>query len=153
MFAVADEQYLYSLDFGERLGGRLPPAIIQEKTSPIKSIEKELKAYFEGKLKQFKTPIQWVGTDFQRQVWQALCNIPYGETSSYVDQAKSIHKPTAYRAVANANGKNQLAIIVPCHRVIRSQGGLGGYAGGVAKKAWLLAHEKKYKLRRCDTTP
>ena len=84
------------------------------------------------------------GSPFQRQVWQVLCGIPYGETRSYAEEAISMGKPSAYRAVANANGANQLAIIIPCHRVIASDGTLGGYGGGIAVKQWLLEHEKRY---------
>lgn len=153
MLVIADDKQLYLLEFMERRGlakeleklrDRLPAAIVPGKTKPIASIEKELTAYFSGKLTQFKTPFILIGSDFQKNVWNALCAIPYGETKSYAEQAKTINKPTAYRAVANANGMNQLAIIVPCHRIIRSHGELGGYGGGIAKKQWLLDHEKKY---------
>lgn len=153
MLVIADDKQLYLLEFVERRGlekeieklrDRLPAVIVPGKTKPIESIEKELKHYFEGKLKQFKTPFILMGSDFQKSVWNALCNIPYGQTKSYAEQAKIIDKPTAYRAVANANGMNQLAIIVPCHRIIRSHGELGGYGGGVVRKQWLLDHEKKY---------
>lgn len=77
-------------------------------------------------------------------VWQELINIPYGETRSYLNQAKALGKPTSYRAVANANGMNQLAIIVPCHRIINSNGELGGYGGGLHRKEWLIEHERKF---------
>lgn len=77
--------------------------------------------------------------------WQALTLIPYGETRSYAQQAQSLGKPTAYRAVANANGANSLSIIIPCHRIINSSGNLGGYGGGIARKQWLLEHERKNK--------
>ncbi len=103
-------------------------------------------AYFKGKLREFNTPIHLMGTSFQAQVWNQLLKIPYGETRSYLEQAKAIKKETAYRAVANANGANQLAIIIPCHRIINNNGKLGGYGGGTEKKKWLLEHEKKSKL-------
>jgi AraC family transcriptional regulator of adaptative response/methylated-DNA-[protein]-cysteine methyltransferase len=99
--------------------------------------------YFAGKLKQFKTPIFWSGSVFQKIVWDALVRIPYGETRSYADVAASLGKPSAFRAVANANGANPLAIVVPCHRVINTDGGLGGYGGGLARKKWLIDHEKQ----------
>lgn len=152
ILVIADEKQLYLLEFVERRGlereierlrHRFSTDIVPSRTAPMDSIEQELGLYFSGKLKQFATPFVLIGTDFQQQVWRALCDIPYGETRSYAEQAKSIAKPTAYRAVANANGMNQLAIIVPCHRVIRSHGALGGYGGGVARKEWLLAHESK----------
>ena len=85
------------------------------------------------------------GSDFQQKVWQALLKIPYGETRSYAAQAAAMGFPKATRAVANANGANQLAIVIPCHRIINSNGALGGYGGGVARKEWLLQHEAKYK--------
>ena len=83
-----------------------------------------------------------LGTDFQKLAWHALTTIPYGHTKSYVEQAHAIAKPSACRAVGTANGANQLAIIIPCHRIITSTGKLGGYAGGLTRKKWLLAHER-----------
>ena len=83
-------------------------------------------------------------SSFQKKVWSVLQNIPLGRTRSYLNIAQSIKKPTAYRAVANANGANQFAIIIPCHRVINANGALGGYAGGISRKQWLIDHEKKY---------
>jgi AraC family transcriptional regulator of adaptative response/methylated-DNA-[protein]-cysteine methyltransferase len=151
MLVIADDHQLYLLEFAdrgglekeiERLRDRFPTEILPGRTKAIESIELELRAYFDGKLRQFNTPFILMGSDFQKAAWRALCDIPYGKTKSYAEQAMSINKPTAYRAVANANGMNQLAIIVPCHRIIRSQGELGGYAGGIKKKEWLLKHEK-----------
>ena len=88
-----------------------------------------------------------MGSDFQKSVWAALRKIPPGETRSYLDTAKAVGKPTAFRAVANANGANQLAIIIPCHRVINNNGELGGYGGGISRKQWLIDHEKKHYER------
>ncbi len=155
MIAIADEEVLYLLEFVTRRGlerevERLRArgfAIIPGATVPLKSIENELQYYFEGNLTQFKTPYCVFGSPFQQQVWRALCEIPYGETRSYAAQAVSLAKPTAYRAVANANGANQLAIIIPCHRIIASDGTLGGYGGGLAVKQWLLDHEQRYKIK------
>lgn len=155
MVAIADEETLYLLEFVTRRGlerevERLRSrgfAIIPGTTPPLKSIENELQSYFEGKLTQFKTLYRVFGSPFQQQVWQALCEIPYGETHSYAEQAVALSKPTAYRAVANANGANQLAIIIPCHRIIASDGTLGGYSGGLAIKKWLLDHEQRYKIK------
>lgn len=121
---------------------RVNAAIIPGKIAPIESIEKELTVYFDGTLKTFKTPTFLLGSPFQQSVWHALCQIPYGSTKSYAEQAEAIGKSTATRAVANANGTNQLAIIIPCHRIITSNGDLGGYGGGIARKQWLLQHEK-----------
>ncbi|HBH33643.1 methylated-DNA--[protein]-cysteine S-methyltransferase [Psychrobacter sanguinis] len=103
----------------------------------------QLEHYHTGKLQQFDIPLDLsLGTPFQQSVWRALQQIPYGETISYAQLAQNIDKPTAYRAVANANGKNPFSIIIPCHRVVASDGGLGGYTGGLDKKRLLLEIEK-----------
>jgi AraC family transcriptional regulator, regulatory protein of adaptative response / methylated-DNA-[protein]-cysteine methyltransferase len=152
MLAIADEKALYILEFVERRGleqeieqlkNKIHAEIIPGNTAPIRSIIKELKAYFAGQLQDFKTPLHILGSHFQQAVWQELIKIPYGETRSYAEQARAINKPTAYRAVANANGANQLAIIIPCHRIINSNGKLGGYGGGIMRKKWLIEHERK----------
>ncbi|SDE29231.1 methylated-DNA--[protein]-cysteine S-methyltransferase [Riemerella columbipharyngis] len=101
-------------------------------------LEVELNNYFEGKQKTFTVPYSYTGTDFQKQVWQSLTRIPYGQTISYKQQALAINSPKAVRAVANANSRNPLAIIVPCHRVIGHNGKLTGYAGGLERKSELL---------------
>ncbi|WP_454782008.1 bifunctional transcriptional activator/DNA repair enzyme AdaA [Legionella sp. WA2022007384] len=154
LLAVADEEALHLLEFVdrrglerevERLRNKMNAAIIPGDTAPLRSIEKELKAYFSGALKKFNTPVQMLGTPFQKMAWHALTLIPYGETRSYAEQAQTLGKPTAYRAVANANGANSLAIIIPCHRIINSSGNLGGYGGGISRKQWLLEHEQKNK--------
>ena len=107
----------------------------------IKSIENELKLYFAGALQSFKTPICLLGSAFQKVVWKQLLLIPYGKTISYLQQAALIGKKTAYRAVALANAANQINIVIPCHRVIKHSGDLGGYNGGVDRKKWLINHE------------
>lgn len=104
-------------------------------------IDAQLSAYFSGALRSFDLPLDLVGTPFQRRVWQALLAIGYGETWSYGQQARHIGQPTATRAVAAANGQNKLSIVVPCHRVIGSNGKLTGYGGGLPRKQWLLALE------------
>ncbi len=101
----------------------------------------QLTAYFNGTLTQFNFPFYQAGTEFQQDVWQRLLNISYGTTISYANF--SAHHPLAIRAIAAANGKNNLAIVVPCHRVIGSNGKLVGYAGGLDRKRWLLEHEMK----------
>lgn len=150
MIAIADEAGIYLLEFVdrrglerevERLRIKTKAAIIPGVTDPIKSITLELASYFEGKLKEFNTPLHLLGSPFQKLVWDELMRIPYGTTRSYMAQATSIGKNKAYRAVANANGANQLAIIIPCHRIINSNGDLGGYGGGLTRKKWLLEHE------------
>lgn len=101
----------------------------------------QLAEYFDGERQTFDVPLAAVGTDFQQSVWAALCELPYGVTASYRDIAVRIAKPKAVRAVGAANGRNPLAIIVPCHRVIGADGSLTGYAGGLPRKQWLLQHE------------
>ncbi|RPJ26849.1 MAG: bifunctional transcriptional activator/DNA repair protein Ada [Chloroflexi bacterium] len=152
MIAIADEKALYLLEFVDRAGlerkierlrEKTKSAIIPGKTQPILSIEDELATYFDRNLKQFKTPLFWLGSAFQRATWEALLKIPYGETRSYSEIAARIGKPSAFRAVAQANGANQLAIVIPCHRVISINDNLGGYGGGIARKKWLINHEKQ----------
>ncbi|MGY8914864.1 MAG: methylated-DNA--[protein]-cysteine S-methyltransferase [Flavobacteriales bacterium] len=101
--------------------------------------------YFEGKRTQFSLTLNPEGTDFQKKVWEALEQIPYGKTVSYLELSKTLGDPKAIRAVAAANGKNPLWVIVPCHRVIGSDGSLTGYAGGLHRKKWLLEHESPAK--------
>ena len=153
IIAISDDNSLYLLEFAdrrglereiERLRKRQKAAIIPGNTGPIAMIRQELGLYFVGKLKSFKTPLHLIGSDFQKKAWHALKQIPYGETRSYKSQAEITGNEKAYRAVANANGANQLAIIIPCHRIINHNGDLGGYGGGKARKEWLLKHEKNH---------
>jgi len=152
MLAIADDEKLYLLEFIERRGlereiQRLKintnSAITPRENSIILSIKKEIDLYFAGKLKEFHTPIFMLGSPFQQQTWHALMKIPYGKTISYAMLATNIGKPSAFRAVANANGANQLAILIPCHRVINSNGKLSGYGGGIAHKQWMIDLEEK----------
>lgn len=108
----------------------------------VDQLEAELHKYFEGQLKNFTVKISQKGTHFQGMVWEELLRIPYGETCSYGDIANRIGKPGAMRAVGRANGDNYVAIVIPCHRVIQSDGGLGGYGGGVWRKEYLLNLER-----------
>ena len=105
-------------------------------------LRQELDLYFQGRLKVFATPLETIGTAFQQQVWNALLTIPYGETRSYKEQAQQLGNPKAIRAVAAANGQNKVSILIPCHRVIGSDGKLTGYAGGLNRKQSLLALER-----------
>ncbi len=155
MLAIADDRALYLLEFVdrrglekevERLRQKTKSAIIPGRTKPIADIESELSQYFDGKLMEFKTPLFFIGSPFQKRVWEELQKIPPGETRSYSEIAAAVGKPSAFRAVAQANGANQLAIVVPCHRVINRNGALGGYGGGLTRKQWLLKHEKKEVL-------
>ena len=102
---------------------------------------RELVAYFDARLRTFEIPLAPNGTDFQRRVWTALTKIPYGKTISYADLARRIRNTAAVRAVGAANGRNPIPIIVPCHRVIGSDGSLTGFGGGLDRKRWLLEHE------------
>ncbi|HEV7737443.1 MAG TPA: methylated-DNA--[protein]-cysteine S-methyltransferase, partial [Chlamydiales bacterium] len=111
------------------------------RTGLLDSLQEELAQYFAGNLQTFKTPVHFTGTPFQVRVWEELQKISYGTTISYAMLAANIGKPTAFRAVARANGANKLAIIIPCHRVIYANGALGGYSGGLARKPQLLAVE------------
>ncbi|SIQ07565.1 methylated-DNA--[protein]-cysteine S-methyltransferase [Maribacter ulvicola] len=105
----------------------------------------QLNEYFEGVRTQFHLNLNPEGTDFQKKVWAALQNIPYGKSTSYLELAKTLGDPKAIRAAASANGRNPLWIVVPCHRVIGLDGSLTGYAGGLHRKQWLLNHESPVK--------
>jgi methylated-DNA-[protein]-cysteine S-methyltransferase len=114
----------------------------QPQVSPFPQAQEQLAAYFAGQRHNFDLPLNAQGTDFQQRVWQGLGQIPFGETRSYQALAKLIGQPQAVRAVGAANGRNPIAIIVPCHRVIARNGQLTGYAGGLDRKRWLLHHER-----------
>lgn len=154
LLAIANDKALYLLEFLEcrglqreiqRLRKKTQSVIIPGATQPIHSIERELTLYFKGTLKEFKTPIHMIGSPFQQCVWEELQKIPFGQTRSYLEIAIAIERPTAFRAVAMANSTNQHAIIIPCHRVINSNGKLGGYAGGITRKQWLLEKERNHR--------
>jgi methylated-DNA-[protein]-cysteine S-methyltransferase len=102
---------------------------------------RQLGEYFAGARRRFDVPLEFRGTDFQRQVWSTLLTIPFAETRSYLDVARLVGNPAAVRAVGAANGRNPISIIAPCHRVIGTGGHLTGFGGGLEAKAWLLAHE------------
>lgn len=110
----------------------------------IEQLEEQINEYFGGSRQSFDLPLVLTGTEFQQRVWEALHTIPYGSTRSYMQQSKVLRDEKAIRAVARANGENCLAIIIPCHRVVGSDGSLTGYAGGLKAKKWLLEHEAKY---------
>lgn len=118
-----------------------------EATASTPLLEKaiqQLNAYFAGKLQQFDLPLRPAGTAFQQTVWNQLIQIPFAETITYLHMAKRLGNVKAIRAAASANGKNPLAIIIPCHRVVGADGKLTGYAGGLHRKQWLLEHEAKF---------
>jgi methylated-DNA-[protein]-cysteine S-methyltransferase len=108
----------------------------------LDAAEQQLSEFFAGRRREFDLVLEPVGTAFQLAAWAVLRSIPFGTTMSYGDQARAMGRPTAVRAVGGANGRNPLAIVVPCHRVVGSNGRLTGYASGVDRKAWLLGHEQ-----------
>ena len=136
----------------ETLRQRFRCAIVPGENEHLIQLEKELADYFAGKLKDFKTPLVYPGTPFQERVWNALRRIPYGETRSYEDLGRSIALTSGWRAVGHANGRNRIAIVIPCHRVIRKGGHLGGYGGGLWRKEWLLAHEQAHAGTKTSRT-
>ena len=144
LYLIASDKGLCAIEWKKQnipiiknLTDKLPQVQILKKTVT------QLEQYFKGTREKFELPVDIIGTDFQIQVWQALAQIPYAKTVSYSDIAKKIKNPKAVRAVGTANGKNPLAIIVPCHRVIAADGTMGGYAGGLKIKKALLDLEQK----------
>jgi AraC family transcriptional regulator of adaptative response/methylated-DNA-[protein]-cysteine methyltransferase len=153
MLAAATETSLCLLEFTDRrmleTQLRRVRALLKCNFLPVPNdvlleTERQLQRYFEGTLSTFTIPLELVGTEFQRSAWTGLLEIPPGETRSYAEQASRLGKPSAVRAVARANGDNRIAIIVPCHRVVGSDGRLTGYGGGLWRKKFLLEHEQRY---------
>jgi len=145
------DQQLCLLDFryrkmrtaiDKRLQAGLKAKYIEQDSEVLAVTRKQLEEYFIGERTDFSIPLLTVGSEFQKSVWQALLKIPYGETASYLELAKSIDKPSAVRAVASANGANAIGIMIPCHRIIGSNGKLVGYAGGLPTKEKLLRLEQ-----------
>ncbi len=154
MVAVAGDEGLELLEFVDRralerevaaMRRRLGAAIVPAAHPVLTDTSAQLREYFEGARQQFDLPLRQRGSEFQMNVWRALREIPYGETASYSDIALRVGSPAAVRAVGVTNGRNQIAIVVPCHRVIRSDGSLCGYGGGRWRKQWLLDHEKAHR--------
>ncbi len=150
MITIASKDGLYLLEFEgrrnldkeiEQLKVKTKATIVPGENQIISSIKNELDQYFAGILQEFKTPVVLLGSLFQNQIWGELQKIPFGQTRSYAGIALGIARPTAFRAVAMANSTNQLAIIIPCHRVINKNGAMGGYAAGLDRKKWLINHE------------
>jgi O-6-methylguanine DNA methyltransferase len=155
MMAAAVDEGLCLFDFKERkmigtilsrLKKQLKGELKEGEHCHFKELNKQIKEYFEGNRQEFQLPLIFTGTDFQKRVWESLQKIPYGAIRSYKQQAMALGDLKVIRAVAAANGKNCFAIIVPCHRVIAENGNLTGYAGGLAKKKWLLNFEKNHSL-------
>lgn len=137
MLAVTNGRALIYLDFIDDI-----LEIENSDNFILLKLEKELRDYFSKKLQTFTIPLSLTGTEFQKGVWDTLLKIPYGSTISYAEEAKLSGNPKASRAVANANGKNPISILIPCHRVISSDGSIGGYSGGgVWRKEFLLSLE------------
>ena len=153
MTALFDQHALYFLQFTDSIIGEeqkaefmdacLTPVEHLRTHTVFQLLQFELGAYFTGTLQEFTIPLFLDGTPFQQLAWKALIEVPYGRVRSYADQALAVGKPTAQRAVANANSKNNIAIIIPCHRIIKSTGETGGYRGSLERKKWLLEHEIK----------
>ncbi len=152
MVAISDENALYLLEFTNRknidqqilhLQTKANATIVQGSNNILDLVEQELALYFAGRLKNFSVPVQFLGTSFQHKTWAALQTVPYGHTYSYAQEAAIIGDKNACRAVANANSVNKIAIVVPCHRIIKTNGDLCGYAGGIERKQWLINHEKE----------
>ena len=138
-----NDQYISEIHFIDNIAK--PPVDSKKKQIPqliIQCVE-ELIQYFHGQRKNFEVPVSQTGTDFQQRVWTELAGIPFGKTISYLDLSRRLGDSKAIRAAAAANGRNNVAIIVPCHRVIGSNNSLVGYAGGLWRKKWLLEHEAK----------
>ena len=151
MIAGTTEKGLCLLEFEERknleynlarLEKKHSAKLVEGKNEILEQTISEITEYFEGNLWAFTVPLDIKGTDFQKQVWNTLVKIPPGETMSYLKIAKFLNRPTSFRAVAQINANNNIAIIIPCHRVIASNGKLQGYAGGLWRKEYLLKHEK-----------
>lgn len=152
MVACATHQGICLLEFTDRkmletelksVAQLLNAVIIQGNNIHFDTLEVQLQEYFNGKRKEFSVPLHTPGTDFKNKVWTALQRIPYGQTKSYKEQAAAIGSPESVRAVANANGMNRISILIPCHRVIGSDGQLTGYGGGLWRKKHLLELEEK----------
>ncbi len=151
MLAVADETGLHLLEFSERQALPREIARLKARVGPIcfgqskviQALEHQLEQYFSGRQATFEVPVVQWGTAFEAKVWEALRQVPSGQTRSYGEIARSIGRPGAPRAVARANGANQVAILVPCHRIVGADGSLTGYGGKIWRKQWLLEHERR----------
>ena len=153
MLLAADEAGLRLVEFAveKRLAREiqeLDAVLVPGRTKLLAAAERQLAEYFAGERTRFDLELAPLGTEFERRVWSELGRIPFGETRSYGEVAERIGRAGAQRAVGTANGRNKLAIVIPCHRVIRGDGELSGYGGGVARKRWLLDHERRGRTAR-----
>jgi len=142
---VASDAGLVAILWSKDSPNRVPLGAMHEESTNafLCEVEGQLKDYFAGALREFDLPLDFRGTAFQQKVWSALLDIPFGETRSYADIARAVGRPTAYRAVGAANGRNPISIVAPCHRVIGKSGALTGFAGGLEAKQRLLELERK----------
>ncbi len=141
LLLTGDGSALTLLAMHEQKRGGQPQDDWRRDDAAFAAAREQMASYFAGELRRFDLPLAPAGTAFQRKVWQALLDIPFGQTESYGALARRIDAPKASRAVGLANGRNPIAIIVPCHRVIGANGNLTGYGGGIERKRWLLTHE------------
>lgn len=146
LFVQGDGQFVTGLYLPRHKGWQGPDPAWRQSDTPFIAVQEQLAEYFAGKRQEFDVPIKLAGTEFQNRVWQELRRIPFGATITYSQLAGRVGRPTASRAVGHANGCNPISIIVPCHRVIGSNGKLTGYAGGVDKKRWLLDWERRLPM-------
>jgi methylated-DNA-[protein]-cysteine S-methyltransferase len=137
------DQAVYSILFSER--DQIVNAVHDETPQALQLCHDQLDEYFKGTRTEFTFPYAFKGTEFQKTVWNSLKTVPYAQTWSYKDIAVSIGNEKAIRAVGSANGKNKLSIVIPCHRIIGTNGKLTGYAGGLWRKEWLLKHEQRLR--------
>ncbi len=142
LLIVGDGQRVTRLYLPNHKRAVQPDASWRQSTAPFQQAREELAEYFAGQRKTFEVSVRGAGTPFQQRVWQELVQIPFGTTISYAELARRVGQPNASRAVGNANGRNPISIIVPCHRVIGADGRLTGYAGGLDNKRWLLDLER-----------
>jgi len=136
---LANEEGVTALNF---VSGE--PAASPRQHPILRAAVVEVDEYFRGKRSEFSVPLIFRGTDFQIAIWRRLVRIPYGQTATYSDLARAVGRPRAMRAVGQANHRNPISIVIPCHRVVGSDGRLVGYGGGLWRKEWLLEHEKKH---------
>lgn len=148
MYAIADATSLHELGFLDEQKALKINAIEAKHHAILDLLMHQLDEYFTKKRDVFDIPLSLKGTSFQKEVWRSLLSIPYATTISYKALAISVFRDKAYRAVANANANNLISIIIPCHRVISSDGSIGGYSGGIERKQWLLSHEGFSSLAR-----
>jgi len=155
MFVCATERGVCLLEFVDRrmletvlrdLQRLFKACIIAGENSHTRQAEKEIEEYFSGHRRVFDLALDTPGSPFQQSVWAQLCSVPFGDTDNYQTLTVDIGKPSATRVVAAANGVNRVAIVIPCHRIIGKDGALTDYGGGIARKAWLIAHEEKHRV-------